>query len=162
MRVGHGWDRHRLAQGRPFRMGGLTIPFDHGPVGHSDGDCALHALADAILGAAALGDIGLLFPDSDARWKGADSTEFIEEILRRVHTAGFRVGNADLTIITEAPKIGPYREALRQRIGQLLEIHPSHVSIKAKTGEGVDAVGRREAVECHAVVLREEVPTTFD
>ncbi len=158
MRIGHGWDLHRLAAGRPFRLGGLTLPHPHGTQGHSDGDALLHALMDALLGAAGLGDIGLLFPDTDPRYQGADSAALLEEVLRRVHRAGYRVGNADVTVILERPKIGPYRDTLRQRMAQLLEVHPSHVNVKAKTSEGLGDVGKGEAVACHAVVLLEEVP----
>lgn len=156
MRIGYGWDLHRLAPGRPFRLGGLTLPHPRGPQGHSDGDVLLHALMDALLGAAGLGDIGLLFPDTDPRYEGADSALLLEEVLRRIHRVGYRVGNADITVVLERPKIGPYRDTLRQRIAQLLEVHPSHINVKAKTAEGLGDIGKGEAVACHAVVLLEE------
>ncbi|MEW6757750.1 MAG: 2-C-methyl-D-erythritol 2,4-cyclodiphosphate synthase [Acidobacteriota bacterium] len=156
MRIGHGWDLHRLVDDRPFRLGGLTLPHDKGPAGHSDGDVLLHAVTDALLGAAALGDIGAHFPDSDPRWKGADSADLLAHVMAKIQSVGLRVGNADVTVVAEAPKIGPYRDALRQRLAQLLEVHPSRVSVKAKTAEGLGDIGRGEAVACHAVVLLDE------
>ncbi len=156
MRVGHGWDLHRLAPGRPCKMGGLTIPYFKGPVGHSDGDVVLHAVADALLGAAAMGDIGLLFPDTDSRWKGADSAALLRDVVARVRGAGFRVVNADVTVVAQEPKIGPHREALRESLAGLLGVSVGAVSVKAKTTEGLGDIGASNAVACHAVVLLEE------
>jgi 2-C-methyl-D-erythritol 2,4-cyclodiphosphate synthase len=156
MRIGHGWDLHRLAPGRPCRIGGLDLPHDKGPLGHSDGDVVLHAMADALLGAAALGDIGVLFPDTDPRWKGADSAVLLAEVMERVRSAGFTLGNVDLTIVVQEPKIGPHRQALRENIARLLGADLSRVSVKAKTNEGLGDIGAGEAIACHAVVLLEE------
>ena len=156
MRIGHGWDLHRLASGRPCRIGGLDLPHGKGPLGHSDGDVVLHALADALLGAAALGDIGVFFPDTDPRWKGADSARLLSEVLDRVCSAGFVFGNADITIVAQEPKIGPHRQALRENIACLLRTDISRVSVKAKTTEGLGDIGAGEAIACHAVVLLEE------
>ena len=156
MRVGHGWDLHRMAHGRPCRLGGLDLSHDKGPLGHSDGDVVLHALADALLGAAALGDIGAFFPDSDPRWKGADSARLLEEVLCKVRAEGFSVGNADITLVAQEPKIGPHRQALRENIARLLGTELSRVSVKAKTTEGLGDIGAGNAIACHAVVLLEE------
>jgi 2-C-methyl-D-erythritol 2,4-cyclodiphosphate synthase len=156
MRIGHGWDLHRLASGRPCRIGGLDLPHGKGPLGHSDGDVVLHALADALLGAAALGDIGVLFPDTDPRWKGADSARLLSEVLDRVCLAGFVFGNADITIVAQEPQIGPHRQALRENIARLLRTDISRVSVKAKTTEGLGDIGAGEAIACHAVVLLEK------
>jgi 2-C-methyl-D-erythritol 2,4-cyclodiphosphate synthase len=156
MRIGHGWDLHRLAPGRPCRIGGLDLPHDKGPLGHSDGDVVLHALADALLGAAALGDIGVFFPDTDPRWKGVDSTHLLAEVLERVRSAGLVLGNVDITIVAQEPKIGPHRQALRENLARLLDADLSRVSLKAKTTEGLGDIGAGEAIACHAVVLLEE------
>ena len=153
MRIGHGWDLHRLAHGRACRLGGLTLDHPKGPLGHSDGDVVLHALADALLGAAALGDIGAFFPDTDPRWKGADSGALLQEVMAKVRAEGFSLGNADLTIIAQEPKIGPHREALRRSIAALLHADLSRISVKAKTAEGLGEIGAGDAVACHAVVL---------
>lgn len=157
MRVGHGWDLHRLERGRPCRLGGLDFPHDKGPLGHSDGDVVLHALADALLGAAALGDIGAFFPDTDPRWKGADSARLLGEVLEKVRAAGFCLGNADITLVAQEPKIGPRRQALRENVARLLGTEVSRVSVKAKTTEGLGDIGAGNAIACHAVVLLEEV-----
>jgi 2-C-methyl-D-erythritol 2,4-cyclodiphosphate synthase len=154
-RVGHGWDLHRLAAGRPCVIGGITIPHAKGPMGHSDGDVLLHALADALLGAAALGDIGTLFPDTDERWRGADSGGLLKEVVSRVAAAGWRVANADATVVAQEPRIGPHREAIRARVTDLLGADVSAVSVKAKTAEGLGDIGAGEAIACHAVVLLE-------
>jgi len=155
VRVGHGWDLHRMAPGRPCRIGGLTIAYFKGPVGHSDGDVVLHALADAMLGAAAMGDIGMLFPDTDPRWRGADSAALLQDVVARVRGAGFSVGNVDVTIVAQEPKIGPHREALRECLAGLLGVGTDRVSVKAKTAEGLGDIGAGNAVACHAVVLLE-------
>jgi 2-C-methyl-D-erythritol 2,4-cyclodiphosphate synthase len=125
-------------------------------VGHSDGDVVLHALADALLGAAALGDIGVFFPDTDPQWKGADSARLLAEVLQRVRSEGFALVNADITIVAQEPKIGPHRQALRENLARLLDADLSRVSLKAKTTEGLGDIGAGEAVACHAVVLLEE------
>ncbi len=156
MRVGHGWDLHRLAEGRPFRIGGLAIPHPKGPLGHSDGDVVLHAVADALLGASALGDIGLHFPDTDPRWKGADSSLLCREVLSRVREEGFKLGNVDITIVAQEPKIGPHRQALRESLAAILDLPVGRVSVKAKTTEGLGDIGAGAAIACHAVVLLEE------
>jgi 2-C-methyl-D-erythritol 2,4-cyclodiphosphate synthase len=155
VRIGHGWDLHRMAEGRPCRLGGLTLPHPKGPLGHSDGDVVLHALSDALLGASALGDIGALFPDTDPAWKGADSADLLAEVLRRVHGAGYAVGNADITVVAQEPKIGPHREKLRSHIARLLGVEVDRVSVKAKTTEGLGDIGAGNAIACHAVVLLE-------
>ena len=156
MRVGYGWDLHRLVEGRPFRLGGMTLEHPVGTAGHSDGDVLLHALADALLGACALGDIGQHFPDTDPRWKGADSSDLCRSVAAMVATAGFEIVNADVTVVAQAPKIGPHREALRRSIAGVLALPVERVSVKAKTSEGLGDIGAGEAVACHAVVLLEE------
>ena len=155
MRVGIGHDTHRLVEGRPLVLGGLTIPHTHGLAGHSDADVVLHAVADALLGAAALGDIGELFPDTDPQHKGADSTKLLREVVNRVHSAGWRPVNIDLVIHAERPKLGPHKLAIRDRIAELLGLATNVVSVKAKTGEAVGPIGRGEAISCEAVVLIE-------
>ena len=152
-RIGTGYDLHRLVDGRPLVVGGVTIPFDRGPLGHSDGDVACHAATDAILGAASLGDIGRHFPDNDPTWKGADSLVFLREAARLVHEAGYRVENVDITVILERPKIKDVIDEMRARIAGAIDADISRVSIKGKTNEGVDAIGRGEAIAAHAVAL---------
>lgn len=152
-RAGTGYDLHRLVEGRPLIIGGVTIPFDKGPLGHSDGDVACHAATDAILGAVALGDIGRHFPDSDPRWKDADSLGLLREATRLAREAGYEVGNLDITVILERPKIKDLVERMRQNIAEAVGTSVDRVSIKGKTNEGVDAVGRGEAIAAHAVAL---------
>jgi len=152
-RIGTGYDLHRLVEGRPLIIGGVTLPFDKGPLGHSDGDVACHAATDAILGAASLGDIGRHFPDSDPKWKGADSIALLREAARLVGEAGFRVGNLDVTVILERPKIKDAIDQMRARLAAALGIDVAQVSVKGKTNEGLDAVGRGEAIAAHAVAL---------
>ncbi|MEX2118197.1 MAG: 2-C-methyl-D-erythritol 2,4-cyclodiphosphate synthase [Pirellulales bacterium] len=156
-RVGIGHDTHRLQPGGPLVLGGVVIPHDQGLVGHSDADVLLHALTDALLGAAALGDIGELFPDTDPANLGRDSAEMLALALARVSQAGFRVVNVDTIVFAERPKLSDYKQAIRQRIAQLLRIDPGRIGIKAKTGESVGPVGRREAIVAQAVVLIEPV-----
>jgi 2-C-methyl-D-erythritol 2,4-cyclodiphosphate synthase len=134
-------------------LGGVRIPHSRGVVAHSDGDVALHALCDALLGAAGLGDIGQHFKDTDPRWKGADSGEFVTGILAMLHEQGLTVANADLTVLAEAPKVGPYREAMRRQIAQLLSIDEARVNIKATTTEGLGFLGRTEGIAAQALVL---------
>ena len=152
-RAGTGYDLHRLVEGRPLVVGGVTIPFDKGPLGHSDGDVACHAATDAILGAACLGDIGRHFPETDPRWKGADSIGLLGEAARMVREAGYIVSNLDITVVLERPKIKDAIEEMRGRLASALDIDVGKVSVKGKTNEGVDAVGRGEAIAAHAVAL---------
>lgn len=152
-RVGTGYDLHRLVDGRPLVIGGITIPSDRGALAHSDGDVACHAATDAILGAASLGDIGRHFPDSDPKWKNADSLALLRDAARMVRELGFEIANVDVTVILERPKIKDLIEDMRTRMADAMEIDRSCVSLKGKTNEGVDAVGRGEAIAAHAVAL---------
>lgn len=154
-RIGQGIDLHRLAPGRPLRLGGIEIPSDLGPVSHSDGDVLLHAVTNALLGALGEGDIGRHFPDRDPRYRDADSARFVAEVLRRVHHAGYRVVNLDATVLAETPRLEPYRDAMVARISELLGVDAGCVNVKFGTGEGVGAVGRGEAIHASAVVLLE-------
>lgn len=152
-RVGLGYDVHRLVVGRRLFLGGVEIPHPLGLEGHSDADVLLHALGDALLGAASLGDLGQHFPPGDPRWKGVRSTELLEHILELVGKAGFRVVNADLTLLAEEPRLGPYRDAIREKVAALLGLPPSSVGLKATTQEGLGFLGRREGIAALAVVL---------
>jgi 2-C-methyl-D-erythritol 2,4-cyclodiphosphate synthase len=152
-RVGIGNDIHRLAAGRKLILGGVRIPFDKGPVGHSDGDALAHAVCDALLGAAALGDIGQHFPDSSPTWHGVSSLRFLRHTRELLKEAGYRIVNVDATIGLERPKLAPHIPEMRKKLAAALGIKPSQVSVKAKTGEGVDAVGRGEALRADAVAL---------
>jgi 2-C-methyl-D-erythritol 4-phosphate cytidylyltransferase/2-C-methyl-D-erythritol 2,4-cyclodiphosphate synthase len=152
-RAGTGYDLHRLVEGRPLVIGGVTIPFDKGPLGHSDGDVACHAATDAILGAASLGDIGRHFPDTDARWKGADSLQLLAEAARLVREAGYTIENVDITVILERPKIKDAIAQMRTNMARAIGARDDAVGVKGKTNEGVDAVGRGEAIAAHAVAL---------
>jgi len=153
LRIGFGNDIHRLAPNRPLVLGGVLIESDLGAEGHSDADALLHAATDAILGALALGDIGTHFSDKDPRWKNADSRVFLIETVRMMREKGYRVVNLDSTISLEKPKLRSYIEAMRQNLAEILEIEINAVSVKAKTGEAVDAVGERRAIKAEAVVL---------
>lgn len=152
-RVGHGFDLHRLEEGQPLVVGGVHLEHDRGPAGHSDGDVVYHAVTDAILGAVGAPDIGELFPDSDPRWQGADSRVFVAEADRKMRTAGFTVGNIDVTVILQAPKVGPHNEQMRTNLAWLLGCEPEQINVKGKTHERVDAVGENRAIACHAVAL---------
>ena len=152
-RVGTGYDLHRLVEGRPLVLGGVAIPAERGALGHSDADVVCHAATDAILGAASLGDIGRHFPDTDQRWKDASSLDLLRQAVAMVHTAGFRVVNLDVVVVLERPKIAPHIEEIRAQLAGVLEILVQRVSVKGKTNEGVDAVGRGEAIAAHAVAL---------
>ena len=152
-RTGLGWDLHRLVEGRPLVVGGVVIPHDRGEDGHSDGDALLHAITDALLGAAALGDIGELFPPSDPAWKGADSKKLLAAAFSRVRASGWEIGNIDAVVALERPKVLPYRTAIRESIAATLGIDAERVFVKAKTGEGVDAVGSGGAIACWATCL---------
>lgn len=150
--VGLGWDLHRTAAGRPLILCNVTIPHDKGLLGHSDADVALHAVTDALLGAAGLGDIGEKFPPSDARWAGADSGQLLQMVVQDVAAAGWAIVNVDLTIVAEQPKMTPHKPKMRQRLADLLALPPERVTIKAKTSEGVDAVGEGRAMAAQAIV----------
>jgi 2-C-methyl-D-erythritol 2,4-cyclodiphosphate synthase len=154
-RIGIGHDTHRLAPGGPLRLGGIDVPHDKGAVGHSDADVLLHALTDALLGAAAQGDIGELFPDTDVLNKGRDSADFLSAALAKIRAAGYEVGNVDCIVFLQKPKLSPFKTAIRERIAALLELPIESVGLKAKTGEGVDAVGREEAIMAQAIALLE-------
>ena len=150
-RVGIGYDSHRFQPGIPLRLGGVTIPHTHGLAGHSDGDAILHAVTDALLGAAALGDIGSFFPDTDPRWKGADSATFVRAAVEALASQKLGVDNVDVTVITESPKLRPHVEAMCAATAQVLGIDIRNVSIKAKTNEGMGWIGRGEGLACMAV-----------
>ena len=156
MRIGFGYDSHRFAEGRPLVLGGVMIPFEKGLAAHSDGDVLIHAIIDALLGAAALGDIGSHFPDTDEKWKGADSTELLAEVVREIRGAGYAVGNVDVTVICERPKIGPYVELIRDRLSAVTNVGKGRFSVKGKTNEKMDDVGAGLGIEAHAVCLLEE------
>ena len=153
MRIGHGFDVHRFGEGDHLMLGGVRIPFDQGFIAHSDGDVALHALADALLGAAALGDIGRHFPDTDPDFKGANSRDLLRHVVSLLHHKQFCVGNVDITIVAQAPKMAPHIDAMRQRIADLLDVASDAVNVKATTTEKLGFVGRNEGIACHAVVL---------
>ena len=153
IRIGEGWDTHALVTGRPLILGGVTIPHTHGLLGHSDADALLHAITDAVLGGAGLGDIGRHFPDTDERFKGADSVVLLQEACRRVRDAGWGIVNVDTTIVAQAPKMAPHIAAMRQRIAQALGLDESLVNVKAKTAEKMGPVGEGRAIETRAVCL---------
>ena len=152
-RIGEGWDVHALVPGRPLVIGGVRIPHTHGLLGHSDADVLLHAVTDALLGAAGLGDIGRHFPDTDARFKGADSAALLAEAARRVGERGWRVGNVDSTVIAQAPKLAPHIPAMVQRIAEVLGVGADQVNVKAKTAERLGPVGQGASIEARAAVL---------
>lgn len=152
-RIGTGWDTHRMAAGRPLILGGVTVPSDLGLDGHSDADILLHAVTDALLGALALGDIGLHFPDTDPQWKNAESHRFLAHALQLVQEHGYQVGNADTTIILQRPKLKDFRVAIRENLARLLQTPLDAVSVKFKTAEGVGPVGERLSAEVQASVL---------
>jgi 2-C-methyl-D-erythritol 2,4-cyclodiphosphate synthase len=151
MRVGTGYDIHALTEGRPLILGGVRIPFGRGLKGHSDADALCHAVSDALLGAAALGDIGELFPDTDARFKNADSLRLLAEVGGKIRSSGFKIRNVDATIIAEAPKLAAFKRLMAGNLAKALGIPEADVSVKAKTNEGFDAAGRGEAVAVYAV-----------
>ena len=153
LRVGQGYDLHRLAPGRPLVLAGLTIPSEKGLLGHSDADAVCHAVTDALLGATGLGDIGRHFPDTDPAWKGADSMALLARVVDLVTSAGFAIGNVDVTVIAEHPKLAPHADAMRANLARVLGVDVSRVSIKGKTNERVDAVGAGDAIAVHAVAL---------
>ena len=153
LRVGEGWDTHALVPGRKLVLGGVEIPFDRGLLGHSDADALLHAITDALFGAAGLGDIGRHFPDNDERFRGADSIALLKEAASRVRREGWQVANIDSTIIAQAPKLAPHIEAMRARIADALSLQPAQVNVKAKTAERLGPVGMGQSIEARAVVL---------
>jgi len=153
--VGHGFDAHRLVEGRPFVLGGVRIPFERGPLGHSDGDVLAHALCDAILGACALGDLGKHFPDSDPQWKDADSLHLLEACARLAREAGYELINVDATVVVQAPKLAPHLEAIRARLAERLRIEIDAVSVKAKTSEGMGYTGDGSGIAAYAVAALE-------
>ncbi len=152
-RIGHGFDLHRLEPGLPLVVCGQRIEHDRGCAAHSDGDVVYHAVTDAMLGALGQDDIGQLFPDDDAKWKGADSRLFVEEAARRMEEAGFSIGNIDVTVICQKPRLSPYKAAMKANLTALLGCELSQVNLKGKTHERVDAVGEERAIACHVVVL---------
>jgi 2-C-methyl-D-erythritol 2,4-cyclodiphosphate synthase len=153
LRIGEGWDIHALVPGRKLVIGGVEIPFERGLLGHSDADVLMHAITDALLGAATLGDIGKHFPDTDARFKGADSMTLLAETAKRVRAQGFQIGNVDSTVIAQAPKLAAHIDAMRDRIAQALDITPDRVNVKAKTAEKLGPVGEGLAIEARAIAL---------
>jgi len=157
-KIGHGFDLHRLVPDKPLVVCGQTLEHDRGCDAHSDGDVVYHAVTDAILGALAMDDIGQLFPNTDPKWHAADSTVFVEDAIKRMRNAGYAVGNLDVTVILEKPKLGPHKTAMRENLAHLLDSDLSQVNLKGKTHEQVDALGENRAIACHAVVLL--APTT--
>lgn len=153
MRIGHGYDVHRLTEGRRLIIGGVDIPYKFGLLGHSDADVLLHAISDAILGAAALGDIGGMFPDTDDKWKGADSIKLLEAVVQRVSDEGYMIENIDSTLIAQQPKMKPHIPLMRENIAKACNIDASRVSVKATTEEQLGFTGRQEGISAHAVVL---------
>jgi 2-C-methyl-D-erythritol 2,4-cyclodiphosphate synthase len=153
IRIGEGWDTHQLVAGRKLIIGGVEIPFEKGLLGHSDADLLCHAITDALFGAAALGDIGKHFPDTDPQFKGADSVTLLQEAMRRVREAGYQLGNLDATVIAQAPKLAPHIPAMKNRIAHALGASEAQVNIKAKTYEKLGPVGQGQSMEARAVVL---------
>ncbi|HTM47075.1 MAG TPA: 2-C-methyl-D-erythritol 2,4-cyclodiphosphate synthase [Bryobacteraceae bacterium] len=153
IRAGQGWDIHRIEPGRPLILGGVAIPCEFGLAGHSDADVLAHAITDALLGAAALGDIGMHFPDTDPRWKGADSLQFLRHAMDLARGKGYRIVNVDSTVILERPKLKDYRQAIRERLAVTLGLEVDRVSVKFKTAEGAGPVGEGRAAEAQAVIV---------
>lgn len=157
LRVGHGYDVHRLTEGRALILGGVTVPFDRGLLGHSDADVLTHAVMDALLGAAALGDIGKLFPDSDAAYAGADSIALLERVTALLREHGWRVGNVDATVVAQAPRLAPYVPDMRRRLAEAMGLDVDCVSVKATTEERLGFTGSGEGMAAHAVALIERL-----
>jgi 2-C-methyl-D-erythritol 2,4-cyclodiphosphate synthase len=153
LRIGEGWDVHQLVAGRPLVLGGVTVPHSHGLLGHSDADALLHAITDAVLGAAGAGDIGRHFPDTDPAFRGADSWVLLQEAARRVRALGFEILNVDSTIVAQAPKMAPHIPAMRERIAAALDVDVARVNVKAKTAEKLGPVGEGRSIEARAVCL---------
>ena len=158
LRIGHGYDVHRLVEGRALILGGVSVPYEKGLDGHSDADVLLHAVMDALLGAAALGDIGALFPDTDESYRGASSAALLREVGKRLATAGYGIVNIDATVLAQRPKLAPYRERMRENIASALGLDVSRVSVKATTEEGLGFTGRGEGMAAHAVAMLEKLP----
>lgn len=156
LRIGHGYDVHRLVTGRPLILGGVTIPYEQGLLGHSDADVLAHAVMDALLGAAALGDIGGMFPDSDERWRDADSLHFLERVTARLAENGWAIGNVDATVLAQAPRLAPHIPEMRRRLAAAMDINVTQVSVKATTEEHLGFTGAGEGMACHAVALLTE------
>lgn len=159
-RIGQGVDIHRLEPGRKLILGGVEVPWEKGLLGHSDADVVCHALSNALLGAIGDGDIGQHFPNSDPRYKGVSSLALLRVVMEKVKARGYRVGNADLTILAQRPKLAAYKDAMRQNIADVLEVEPTAVNVKATTGEQMGFVGREEGMRAEAVVLVESIPIT--
>lgn len=157
MRIGHGYDVHRLVEGRDLILGGVKIPYEKGLLGHSDADVLLHAVSDALLGAAGLGDIGRHFPDTDPKYKGADSLELLRQVYRKISEKGYRVGNIDVTMIAQKPKLKDYIPQMQANIAAAVETAPDRVNVKATTEEKLGFTGTGEGMSCHAVCLLEEI-----
>lgn len=155
MRIGQGYDVHRLVEGRALILGGVTIPYEKGLLGHSDADVLTHALMDALLGAAALGDIGQLFPDKDPAYEGADSLVMLKTVCSLLKEKGFSIGNVDVTVVAQRPRLAPYREEMRRRLSEVMELDLSRVSVKATTEEGLGFTGSGEGISAMAVALLE-------
>ena len=156
LRIGHGYDVHRLVTGRPLILGGVTIPYEQGLLGHSDADVLAHAVMDALLGAAALGDIGGMFPDSDERWRGADSLRLLERVTARLAENGWAISNVDATVLAQAPRLAPHIPEMRRRLAAAMDINVTQVSVKATTEEHLGFIGAGEGMACHAVALLTE------
>ena len=152
-RIGMGYDIHRLVEGRRLVLAGVDVPFEKGLLGHSDSDVLTHAICDALLGAAALGDIGAHFPDTDERWGGASSLDLLARVVEMISERGYRLANVDATVMAERPKLRPHIQAMRERLAVVLRVDLDCVSVKAKTGEGLESVGRGEAMAAHAIAL---------
>ena len=157
MRIGHGYDVHRLVEGRRLILGGVEIPYEKGLLGHSDADVLTHAVMDSLLGAAALGDIGTLFPDSNPAYAGADSLELLETGMQALRQAGYRVGNLDATILAQRPKLAPHIPQMREHLAERMDVPSSRVNVKATTEEGLGFTGSGEGIAAHAVCLLEEI-----
>lgn len=153
MRVGLGYDIHAFENDKPLKLGGVTIPYHQGLKGHSDGDCLIHAICDALLGAAGLGDIGEYFPDTDMKIKNIDSRLILEDIIKKIKAQGFRIENIDVNIIAQAPKITPFKNEIKSKLAEIMGIATHQINIKAKTKENLDAVGEKRAIECQAIAL---------
>ena len=157
LRVGQGYDVHAFGEGDHVTLGGVKIPHEYGIKAHSDGDVILHALCDALLGAAALGDIGMHFPDTDAKWKGANSRDLLRHVVSLLKAQSYEVVNADITLLAEVPRIGKYRDEMKANMASDMNIDVSQINVKATTSEGMGFIGKREGLACHAVVLIERV-----
>ena len=159
MRIGHGYDVHRLVEGRDLILGGVKIEYEKGLLGHSDADVLLHAVSDALLGAAGLGDIGRHFPDTDPKYKGADSLELLRQVAGKIAAAGYRVGNVDVTMIAQRPKLKDFIPRMETNIASALDVEPGRINVKATTEERLGFTGSGEGMSCHAVCLLEEATT---